>query len=90
MAEDSGEARGNPNRSTSVGADRERPGSDGTRPAVAVPFAIEPGDETERRTRIERLKGLLAERIVFLDGGKQVQVRGARAKVDEKRLEKKR
>ena len=48
--------------------ERERPGSDGARPAVAVPFAIEPCDETERRTRIERLQGLLAERIVFQIG----------------------
>ena len=31
---------------------------------------------------------LRGEEIVFLDGGKRVQVRGARAKVDEKRLEK--
>lgn len=31
---------------------------------------------------------LRGEEIVFLDGGKRVQVKGARAKVDEKRLEK--
>jgi 5-methyltetrahydrofolate--homocysteine methyltransferase len=36
--------------------------------APATPFAIEPFDETARRSRIERLKELLAERIVFLDG----------------------
>ena len=31
---------------------------------------------------------LRGEEIIFLDGGKRVQVRGARAKVDQKRLEK--
>ncbi len=35
---------------------------------AAAPFAVAPIDETERRTRIERLKRLLEERIVFLDG----------------------
>ena len=34
----------------------------------AAPFAVTPVDETERRNRIERLKKLLGERIVFLDG----------------------
>src|SRR3569833_714527 len=34
----------------------------------AAPFAVAPIDETERRKRIERLKKLLEERIVFLDG----------------------
>ncbi|HVW70087.1 MAG TPA: methionine synthase [Steroidobacteraceae bacterium] len=43
------------------------PGEVGARVAAA-PFAIAPVDETERRTRIERLKKLLEERIVFLDG----------------------
>ncbi len=37
-------------------------------PAAAAPFAVEPVDETERRTRIERLKHLLGQRIVVLDG----------------------
>ena len=36
--------------------------------ATAVPFGVAPADETERRERVERLKGLLDERIVFLDG----------------------
>ena len=36
--------------------------------AAAAPFAVTPIDETERRTRIERLKKLLEDRIVFLDG----------------------
>ena len=35
---------------------------------AAAPFAVTPIDETERRNRIERLKKLLEERIVFLDG----------------------
>ena len=34
----------------------------------AAPFAVTPVDETERRNRIERLKKLLGERVVFLDG----------------------
>jgi 5-methyltetrahydrofolate--homocysteine methyltransferase len=52
---------------TPARADREREGRDAAR-AAAVPFAIESCDETERRTRIERLRQLLAERIVYLDG----------------------
>jgi 5-methyltetrahydrofolate--homocysteine methyltransferase len=36
--------------------------------ASAAPFALEPMDETERGTRIERLKRLLRERILILDG----------------------
>ena len=45
--------------------------------AAAAPFAIAPIDETERRTRGERLKKLLEERIVFLDGamGTMIQQR---------------
>ena len=35
---------------------------------AAAPFAVTPVDENERRSRIERLKKLLEERIVFLDG----------------------
>ena len=44
----------------------------------AAPFAVSPVDETERRTRVERLKGMLAERIVFLDGamGTMIQQHG--------------
>ena len=52
---------------TPARADRERESRDAAR-AAAVPFAIESCDETERRTRIERLRQLLAERIVYLDG----------------------
>ena len=36
--------------------------------ALAAPYAVEPTDESERRTRIERLRGMFAERIVLLDG----------------------
>ena len=36
--------------------------------ATAAPFGIAPVDETERAERIKRLKGLLEERIVLLDG----------------------
>ncbi len=50
-------------------ADRERQhGAGAAQPALAAPFAVEPVDETERRTRIERLKELPAGRIVLLDG----------------------
>jgi 5-methyltetrahydrofolate--homocysteine methyltransferase len=45
------------------------PSKEGSGPRVAAaPFAVAPIDEVERRTRIERLKRLLEERIVFLDG----------------------
>jgi len=42
-----------------------------------APFGIAPVDETERRERIKRLKRLLEERIVFLDGamGTMIQQR---------------
>jgi 5-methyltetrahydrofolate--homocysteine methyltransferase len=36
--------------------------------ATAVPYAIAPIDETQRRARLERLKRALDERIVVLDG----------------------
>ncbi|HXW75407.1 MAG TPA: methionine synthase [Steroidobacteraceae bacterium] len=49
--------------------------------AVAAPFALEPVDEGERRTRIERLKRLLAERIVFLDGAMGTMIQ--RQRLDE-------
>jgi 5-methyltetrahydrofolate--homocysteine methyltransferase len=45
------------------------PSKEGAGPRVAAaPFAVTPIDEVERRTRVERLKKLLEERIVFLDG----------------------
>jgi 5-methyltetrahydrofolate--homocysteine methyltransferase len=41
----------------------------GTGPrATAAPFGIEPADETARRERVKRLKDLLEERILMLDG----------------------
>ncbi|HTL20053.1 MAG TPA: methionine synthase [Steroidobacteraceae bacterium] len=61
--------------------ERERRGHDSARAAAAVPFAIEPCDETERRTRSARLKGMLSERIVFLDGAMGTMIQ--RLKLDE-------
>ncbi|HEY2037986.1 MAG TPA: homocysteine S-methyltransferase family protein, partial [Steroidobacteraceae bacterium] len=51
-------------------ADRPGPaGKDSPAPrAAAAPFAVAPVDETERQERGERLKRLLDERIVLLDG----------------------
>jgi len=49
--------------------------------ANAVPFAITPVDETERTRRIERLKSLLEERIVLLDGAMGTMIQGH--KLDE-------
>jgi 5-methyltetrahydrofolate--homocysteine methyltransferase len=45
--------------------------------AAAIPYAIEPVDETARRTRIERLRDLPGERVMLLDGamGTMVQQR---------------
>src|SRR5690606_34587917 len=40
----------------------------GAQKATAVPFGMSPVNETERRERIEKLKRLLEERIVLLDG----------------------
>jgi 5-methyltetrahydrofolate--homocysteine methyltransferase len=49
--------------------------------AVAAPFGIAPADETERRLRGERLKKLLEERIVLLDGAMGTMIQ--RHKLDE-------
>jgi len=51
-------------------ADRQpdRPRDDAAARVPAAPFAVTAADETERRTRIERLTRLLDKRIVFLDG----------------------
>jgi 5-methyltetrahydrofolate--homocysteine methyltransferase len=49
--------------------------------APAVPFAIEPVDETERRERIERLRELLEQRIVLLDGAMGTMIQ--RHRLDE-------
>jgi len=55
-------------RAHAARADREVSSPAGAGPEAAAPFAVEPIDETERSTRIERLGGLLGERIVLLDG----------------------
>ncbi|HEY0767311.1 MAG TPA: homocysteine S-methyltransferase family protein, partial [Steroidobacteraceae bacterium] len=55
-------------RGARVRADREAGRASPGARAAATPFALEPCDETERRTRIERLRRLLGERIVVLDG----------------------
>ena len=56
---------------------------DGALPrATAVPFGIAPADESERRERIKRLKGLLEERIVFLDGAMGTMIQ--QHKLDER------
>jgi 5-methyltetrahydrofolate--homocysteine methyltransferase len=62
-------------------ADREAERGRDAASIGAAPFAVEPPDEAARRTRIERLKGLLSERIVLLDGamGTMIQL----AKLDE-------
>ena len=64
-------------------ADREseRRSRESARAAVAAPFAIEPPDESARQLRGERLRGLLAERIVFLDGAMGTMIQ--RLKLDE-------
>lgn len=54
---------------------------DGPR-ATAVPFGIERVDETARRERIKRIKGLLEERIVFLDGAMGTMIQ--QHKLDER------
>ena len=64
-------------------ADRggEGGGSGGPR-APAAPFGIVPADETERKNRIERLKRLLDERIVLLDGAMGTMIQ--QHKLDER------
>jgi 5-methyltetrahydrofolate--homocysteine methyltransferase len=63
-------------------ADRERETRErAARGAAAAPFAVEPVDERARRTRIERLKRLLAERIVLLDGAMGTMIQ--RQRLDE-------
>jgi 5-methyltetrahydrofolate--homocysteine methyltransferase len=59
--------RGHEHAPTRADRDAERRAAGGERAATA-PFALEPVDETARRNRLERLQGLLDERIVFLDG----------------------
>ena len=50
--------------------------------ATAAPFAVVPADERERKTRIERLKRLLEERIVLLDGAMGTMIQ--QHKLDER------
>ncbi|MBS0378090.1 MAG: methionine synthase [Proteobacteria bacterium] len=61
----------------SARADRERAPGGRANQAPAVPFAVEPPDETARRERVEKLRRLPAERIVVLDGamGTMIQQR---------------
>jgi 5-methyltetrahydrofolate--homocysteine methyltransferase len=74
--------RGAPCEAPPARADREsQPTQQNSRVAAAAPFAIEPPDETARRNRIERLKKLLTERILFLDGAMGTMIQ--RARLDE-------
>ncbi len=50
--------------------------------APAAPFGVAPVDETQRRERIERLKCLLDERIVILDGAMGTMIQ--QHKLDER------
>jgi 5-methyltetrahydrofolate--homocysteine methyltransferase len=50
--------------------------------APALPFAIDPLDETERRTRVQRLREMLEERIVVLDGAMGTMIQ--RHRLDER------
>jgi 5-methyltetrahydrofolate--homocysteine methyltransferase len=69
-------------RAAAARGDRERePAQQAARPAAAAPFVIEPPDETARRNRIERLRKLLTERILFLDGAMGTMIQ--RARLDE-------
>ena len=64
-----------------VGLKEAAPAADAPR-ASAAPFAVEPPDEAARRERLERLKRLLDERIVLLDGAMGTMVQ--RHKLDER------
>ena len=64
-----------------VGLKEDASGSDAPR-AAATPFGMEPPDEDARSERITRLKRLLDERIVLLDGAMGTMVQ--RHKLDER------
>ena len=55
---------------------------DGLPRVPAAPFALTPLDESERRARIERLRRLLDERIVLLDGAMGTMIQ--QHKLDER------
>jgi 5-methyltetrahydrofolate--homocysteine methyltransferase len=56
--------------------------ADPTARAPVLPFVIEPLEETGRRERIEKLKRLMEERIVLLDGAMGTMIQ--RRKLDER------
>ena len=64
-----------------VALKKAAPGPDAPR-AAATPFGMEPPDEAARSERITRLKRLLDERIVLLDGATGTMVQ--RHKLDER------
>jgi 5-methyltetrahydrofolate--homocysteine methyltransferase len=59
-----------------------RRGDAGSARVAAAPFGVVPADEVERKTRIERLKRLLEDRIVLLDGAMGTMIQ--QHKLDER------